>query len=53
MFIIIQLSCITLILFYLYELYHSLDSIQMLGLLIGAFLQLLIILTSLPNKENK
>lgn len=52
-FIIIQLSCITLILFYLYELYHSLDSIQMLGLLIGALLQLLIILTSLPNKENK
>lgn len=51
--IFIQIVCITLVFAYLYFLYNSFDGIQMYGLFIGAILQLLIIWSTLPKKENK
>jgi hypothetical protein len=50
--IFLQITCLTLVLTYLYFLYISFDGVQLYGLLIGAFLQLMIIYTTLPKNEN-
>lgn len=53
MLIFLQILCVVLVLVYLYVLYMSFESVQLYGLLIGAFLQLLVVLTTLPaNNEN-
>lgn len=50
--ILIQAICVTLIFTYLYFLYNSFDGVQLYGLLIGAFLQILVVYTTLPQNEN-
>lgn len=45
-----QIVCITLILAYLYFLYNSFDGAQIYGVFIGALLQLMVILSTLPKK---
>jgi hypothetical protein len=52
MLILIQILCVVLVLAYLYVLYMSFESVQLYGLLIGAFLQLLVVFTTLPAKNE-
>lgn len=47
--IFIQILCLTLVLTYMYYLYNSFDGVQLYGLIIGAFLQLMIILSTVPR----
>jgi hypothetical protein len=51
--IFIQITCLTLVLTYLYFLYNSFDGVQIYGVLIGAMLQFMVVLSTLPTNENK
>lgn len=51
--IMLQIFCIILVMTYLYHLIYAFDSVQLIGLFIGAIVQLMIICSTLPKKENK
>lgn len=50
--IFFQVLFVGIVLCYLYFLYKSFDSVQLYGLFIGAFIQFMIICSTLPNQEN-
>lgn len=51
--IILQIVCIIFVMTYLYYLLNTFDGVQFIGILIGGIVQLMIICSTLPKKQNK
>lgn len=49
--IALQITCIILVMTYVYCLINTFDNVQLVGLFIGAIVQLMIICSTLPNKH--
>lgn len=50
--ILFQVACVILFLTYLYHQYSKFEGVQLYGCVIGGIIQLMIICSTLPNKQT-